>query len=97
MTDAIKIKAIIKYCKFEGTNVVYFKSGSRFFKMTSNKSIRLTSYVCVGQMVKQWNAKSIIDVVHTDEQVLLKGEPIFLSHTLMSAPASSHRKLRITQ
>lgn len=97
MTNAIKIKAIIKHCKLEGAPVVYFKSGRRFFKLTSSKALRLTSYQCIAQLVSSWNAESVIDVVYEDEQVLLKGKPIFLSNTIMKAPECVYEKLGIPQ
>jgi hypothetical protein len=96
MTNAVNIKAIIKYCRLEGGNVVYFKSGRRIFKMTSQKDIRLTSFVTLFQMVQGWNPSHVIDVVYEDEQVLLNGEPIFLSNTLMRAEENSKAILGIT-
>lgn len=80
-----KVRAIIKHCRLEGGPVVYFKSGKRFFKMTTKKDIRLCAYRNLPNMIQLWKAESIIDVVYEDEQVLLNGEPIHITNTMMVA------------
>ena len=83
MAKSVNIKAIIKHCQHEGGDVVYFKSGKRFFKMTSKKDVRLSSYNSIGNMTQSWKKESIKCIVYEDEQVLLDGKPIHLTNTMM--------------
>ena len=70
----VNVKAFIKYCRFEGKQVVYFKLGPSFYKWAGGKTIRKLSYLSGNSIVKDLNLGAITPVFE-DEYVLLNGKP----------------------
>ena len=73
-----KIKAIIRYNQLDGANVAYIKQGCRFFKMLDNKRIRPMgkTIVFLSAITKSWSAKTKVQIVYEDEQLMFNGTPV---------------------
>lgn len=92
----MQIKAIIKQDKRTGGKVLYFKSGSRFFKMMSKNDIQILSHNHITTLVQNWNT-STVEVVHLDEQVLYKGKPVHVTNHTIYLPKSVQSALGLSQ
>ena len=77
MTKAIKVKAVIRYNKQDGQQVVYFRQNKRFFKMLDGRRIRpMSKFIgCFATLCYTWSPNISVTVVNSDEQVLWKGKP----------------------
>jgi len=91
MTLSTKIKAIIRYNCIDGKTVAYYKQGGRFFKLLDSKRIRpMGKTIChTSILAKGWSAKTKVQVVHEDEQLLFNGNPVGIDMDVFKANLKS--------
>lgn len=94
----IKVKAIIKFNSNDGTQVVYYRQGGRFFKMLDAKRIvplcPKNPSTFYHQFMSVWSKRIPIQFVYPDEQVLCGGVPVGIK---MDTFDTSYKNLSVTE